>query len=47
MEAMAFIFGLAGIALAIKVNKRVTALENKLKELKLIDEGFHSETFSS
>lgn len=40
MEAMAFIFGLAGIAFSIKAHKRITTLENKLKELKVLEEDF-------
>jgi len=40
MQAMAFIFGLAGIALAIKAHSRITKLEEKLKESNVLEQDF-------
>ncbi len=42
METIGFIFGLAGVALGIMSQKRIAALELKLKELKVIDEDYSS-----
>ncbi len=42
METIGFIFGLAGAALGIMAHKRMSALEAKLKELKILEEDYSS-----
>lgn len=42
MEAIGFIFGLAGLAYAIMATNRLNKLEEKLKELGVLDKDFKS-----
>jgi len=42
METIGFVFGLAGLAFAMIANSRLNKLENKLKELNVLDKDFKS-----
>ncbi len=42
METIGFIFGLAGLSFALIANSRLNKLEEKLKELKILDQDFNS-----
>jgi len=42
MGTMGFIFGLAGLAFALIANSRLNKLEDKLKELNVLDKDFKS-----
>ena len=42
MEAIGFIFGLAGLSYALKAISRINKLEQKLKELGVLDKDFKS-----
>lgn len=42
MTTIGFVFGLAGLAFALIANKRLNKLEDKLKELNVLDKDFSS-----
>ena len=42
METIGFIFGLAGLAFAMIANSRLNKIEDKLKELNVLDKDFKS-----
>ncbi len=42
METMGFVFGLAGLSFALIANSRLNKLEEKLKELEVLDKDFSS-----
>ncbi len=42
METIGFIFGLTGFAFAMIANSRLNKLEDKLKELNVLDKDFKS-----
>jgi len=42
METIGFVFGLAGLAFAMIANTRLNKLEDKLKELDVLDKDFKS-----
>ncbi len=42
MGSAAFVFGLAGLAFALIANSRINKLEDKLKELDVLDKEFSS-----
>lgn len=42
MDILGFIFGTAALAFGIMAHKRVEALENKLKELEVLDKDYRS-----
>jgi len=42
METIGFIFGLAGLAFALIANSRINKIEDKLKELDVLDKDFKS-----
>ena len=42
MTSMGFIFGLAALAFALIANSRLNKLEDKLKELGVLDKNFKS-----
>ena len=42
MTALGFIFGMAGLAYAFKAHSRLNKLEDKLKELEVLDQDFQS-----
>jgi len=42
MQTIGFIFGLAGLAFSIMAHSRISKLESKLKELKILDQEFSS-----
>ena len=42
MDTIGFIFGLAGLAFALIANSRLNKLEEKLKELEVLDKDFSS-----
>ncbi|WP_185967971.1 hypothetical protein [Thalassotalea sp. PS06] len=42
MDILGFIFGLCGFSFALMAHKRISKLEEKLKELSVIDQEFDS-----
>lgn len=42
METIGFVFGLAGLAFGLIANSRLNKLEDKLKELAVLDKDFKS-----
>jgi len=42
MTTLGFIFGVAGLAFGLIANSRLNKLEDKLKELNVLDEDFSS-----
>jgi len=42
METIGFVFGLAGLAFAMIANSRLNKLEDKLKELNVLNKDFKS-----
>ncbi len=42
MSTIGFIFGLAGLFFALTANSRINKLEDKLKELDVLDKDFKS-----
>mgnify|MGYP006928174710 FL=1 len=42
MDTIGFIFGLAGLAFALIANSRLNKLEEKLKELEVLEKDFSS-----
>lgn len=42
MEIIGFVFGMAGLVFAMMANSRINKLEDKLKELEVLDKDFES-----
>ena len=42
MSSLGFVFGIAGLAFALIANSRLNKIEDKLKELNILDKDFKS-----